>query len=211
MAAMKIQAKWAVGVVAALVLPSAAQAADLGFMSARCEAAAQALQKWVEGGKRNLNDPHYKTQWTFEDATTDDLSLQGNTPEGLAHAEGLKAPLSVDLTRRFLEATKEGPLADCQDFGPIVSRLGGWYGPVERKLKFAMMHRHNERQWPARNGKPVAFIAMSMPVLSADSDDALVYMRIWCGGLCGEGTIWHLRRQVDGKWLFIDAVGISVS
>jgi hypothetical protein len=210
MAAMKIHAKCAAVVVAAMAMPSLACAADLGFMSTRCDVAALALHRFVEGDGWKLDDPTHRVPWAYEDAEKDEL-LQWTDVDALAHSNELKPPLTADLMHRLLDEPEGGPLTNCQDYGALVSRLGGWRGPVARKLKFAMAHRHSPYQWPARHGRSVAFVAMSMPVLSADSDDALVYMSISCGSLCGEGVVWHFHRQTDRQWQFIDAIGLWVS
>lgn len=63
------------------------------------------------------------------------------------------------------------------------------------------------RRYPRRDGcerlSPVAF--------SADSTEAMVYREVHCGGLCGDGTLYWLRRSSDGRWSVIGSLMFWVS
>ena len=62
----------------------------------------------------------------------------------------------------------------------------------------------------ARYPQTAGFAAVSVPVLSKDRQQALVYFAHYCGGLCAGGDIFILQREGRG-WQVVEAFSLWVS
>lgn len=62
----------------------------------------------------------------------------------------------------------------------------------------------------ARYPQTAGFAAVSVPVLSKDRKQALVYFAHYCGGLCAGGDIFVLQREGRG-WEVVEVFGLWVS
>tara|TARA_R110000765_G_scaffold406644_1_gene503706 strand:- start:83 stop:586 length:504 start_codon:yes stop_codon:yes gene_type:complete len=63
------------------------------------------------------------------------------------------------------------------------------------------LRRYTKIQLKKNKRKPVAYI--SFPLISTDRKRAIVYGSYVCGGLCGSGGIFYLKK-VNGKWKMVE-------
>ena len=117
---------------------------------------------------------------------------------------------SLNLQTRFIERLKTGGNLNKLDL-PISTKL---------KLIFAknseidsIFDKNLEDAWknfPAKYSGAKSLVSLSLPAIDTETDTALVYAGVRCGGLCGQGYIFLLAK-LKGKWAVVHMHNVWIS
>lgn len=86
-----------------------------------------------------------------------------------------------------------------------VAGLNAWVGDVE-----STYHPCGSRA-PKNCRIPAVNLAVSAVGFNWDSTTAVVYTEFWCGGLCGSGEMWVLRRAPGCEWTVLRTQTLWIS
>lgn len=168
----------------AALMPAPAQAETDPAIAARCEVARSVIAEQLDRPMKPraiVSDPGFSREVSVNDFRRNWIG--DLTPSAGFAAAFLKSP-AVDV----LEA--------CPDIAATFANEGLIFGQAEIDKMMEEVTSDGRRS-------PVfdwSILALSLPVISADRQSALMHLSSTCGPLCGSGFVVYLKRDDRGVW-----------